>query len=483
MKRNKINLHISQNDDGLYFWDRIDPSKLEMCMTILAAILISLPVIVSLTVRLWIYTMKGADGARLCDSSVVNQYWHSLVYFTGALMGACIVFNAAKRYSFRSLSCLREKKWYLSHWLGLNLFFLLVWSVISGFLAQDWNLSLWGDYYCHEGVLLFSFYAFFFLAGTWLQPGHRKFLLELLAVIASVMGVCSIVAVNYTPHILFIKDMESAVFHNRNHYGYFGAVCAPLIIGLTLQDRNTSKILKAGRYMEMWLIFNGLMCSNTRGAFLAVEITLICWNIYIFLMRKDLKRKMIAIDVLFLLTAIFLNFGTLMFLRLETLWQDLIALFSGAGRKKPLDTLGTGRMRLWKYGMQFACEKPLFGYGPGNLEIPYSRTECQYFSPHNDLVLIVASMGFPAVYFYLSGLTAHLRGFFRYVKGMTILDVTMYAVVGSYLISSFVGTSMYYTTPYYFLFLGFSYSVYKHHYAEAQADLLPKSEPESEESI
>ena len=258
-----------------------------------------------------------------------------------------------------------------------------------------------------------------------------------------------------------MKDQHQIIFQNRNHFGYYMAICAPLSMGLFLQRKERTPLLKIGRILEVWLILDGMMATNTRGSLMAVFAALVGWNAYILFERKDLKKRVLWLDVLFIGTVLFLHTGDGVLYKWYEFFANMFHHYRGDLEKMTERGVSDGRAELWKYGMQFAFEKPLFGWGPANLAEPYSRTDCIFFSPHNDLVLISASLGLPALVFYVSGLAGHVRGFFRFVKKMSVFEVTLYAAVGSYLISSFFGVSMYYTTPYYFLLLGFSYGVYR----------------------
>ena len=42
----KWNLHVASNEDGMYFWDRVDFARVQKAIVVLAIIMVCLPVFV-----------------------------------------------------------------------------------------------------------------------------------------------------------------------------------------------------------------------------------------------------------------------------------------------------------------------------------------------------------------------------------------------------------------------------------------------------
>jgi len=124
------------------------------------------------------------------------------------------------------------------------------------------------------------------------------------------------------------------------------------------------------------------------------------------------------------------------------------------------DQAGSNRWGLWRKGIIFALMKPWFGHGPENLRHLYQQYGPMNIDrPHNELIQIAASLGFPALLFYVSGLLIHMINFFKHWKYIDLLGIGIFISIATYLISSFLGNSMYYTTPFYFMLLGISYGL------------------------
>ena len=117
---------------------------------------------------------------------------------------------------------------------------------------------------------------------------------------------------------------------------------------------------------------------------------------------------------------------------------------------------GTGRWSLWTHAVGFALEKPLFGYGPDTLGTPFGDAGESTNRPHNEFLQFAASQGLPALMFYLGALITLAVSAFRKRHGLTTLTLTLGFVVVGYLASSMFGNTMYYTTPFYVMFLSFT---------------------------
>jgi O-antigen ligase len=130
-----------------------------------------------------------------------------------------------------------------------------------------------------------------------------------------------------------------------------------------------------------------------------------------------------------------------------------------AQRNGQADMAGSGRWLLWKTGLKSATERPWFGFGPDCLGQHFIDQGVTYNDrPHNEFIYFAASLGIPALFFYVTGLAAHLRNFLRVWKRLDWHVIGLFCTVGAYLISSLFGNTMFYTTPFFILFLGLSYS-------------------------
>jgi len=120
------------------------------------------------------------------------------------------------------------------------------------------------------------------------------------------------------------------------------------------------------------------------------------------------------------------------------------------------DMAGNGRWILWKGAIEIIKEYPFLGVGPDNLAVFYEKKGISWDRPHNEFLQIAASLGVPAVLFYLSALGLGFFQLFRNLKKMSIIEISAFVVVVGYLVSAMFGNTMYYTYPYFLIFLAIS---------------------------
>ena len=115
---------------------------------------------------------------------------------------------------------------------------------------------------------------------------------------------------------------------------------------------------------------------------------------------------------------------------------------------------GSGRIRIWKYGIKFWLERPLLGYGPDNLESKYKEVWINQDRPHNLLIQLLTTSGIPGLITYITAIGIILLKGLKTLKIQNSLHIIVFSNVIAYLISAMFGNSMYYTSPYFFIFLG-----------------------------
>ena len=113
-------------------------------------------------------------------------------------------------------------------------------------------------------------------------------------------------------------------------------------------------------------------------------------------------------------------------------------------------------MGLWLVTIQLIEEKPVFGYGIGNLLEQYIRVNKSEITsrPHNEYLQVGVSIGIPGLIFYLLFLGLLFFKVIVNIKKISNFEVSILFIIVTYLVSSFFGVSIFYTTPYLYLFLG-----------------------------
>lgn len=416
------------------------------------------------------------------SSNPIENYYIVKLYAFGSLWYQALLYLGFVLALMAALVCARsmEDKKHLQHLhvdrvkrslLPIGLLLMLVWSVPSALLSSDPRLCFQGDGYRHEGVLTYCVYALVFAGALQLSEKHMKWVAEVLCATCAFTGILVITAGRIFPGLFYLNyDIRAAMFHNRNHYGYFLAICYPICFGLILEEEQKNLFQRMIRLAEYWLICNAIVFSICRGAFLANVVALIGWDISIYIQHKQKWKKCLVLNVLFLLTVLIFHTESTLMPRMQTMMTEL-AQMQQIESIEDLNSVGTNRGILWRYGIQFALEKPLFGYGPDNLGYRYTMIQSYLPDrPHNELIQFAASLGFPALIFYVTAIGSHVAAFFRSFRRLSVFHLALFASVGSYLVSSMFGNTMYYTTPYYIMMLAFTYRICNPQYNEEKSN-------------
>ena len=434
-----------------------------------------LPIFVSITAKGSQFEYNKLSNSFAVDGVSINvlcagEYWYMCLLAVAFFLCIVCLFMSLKRHYSNPVSnlnsaSLNRKAFHTEKLLPICLVVLLGWSVLSAFHSDDWLNSFLGTLYRHEGVLTYVVYAVVFCVAAMIDTSRFKLIAEILVGTCALTGIAAADEGRYLGWLFsLVDDTGGAMFHQYNHYGYFLAVCAPLAFGLALQDSKKPIYAHIFRMLEVWLIFNAIAYNGTRGSFLAVTFVILCWNVIVFVRFKEKRFKLIILDFIFVFTILALHTESQLLARIMTLNNELVNAAQAvdtARQSACVDTIGSGRGALWRLGIQFSIDRPFLGYGPDNLGAQYSLAGIGTDRPHNELIQIAASLGIPALIFYLVGLAALFSVFIKNFKKFSLAEFSVFAAVGGYLFSSLFGNTMYYTTPYFYMMLGVSYTMCK----------------------
>ncbi|HYH03907.1 MAG TPA: O-antigen ligase family protein [Bacillota bacterium] len=138
----------------------------------------------------------------------------------------------------------------------------------------------------------------------------------------------------------------------------------PIMVILVLQGKNLSKGIRYGLIFLTFLSFVALLFNGTRGAWLAILVTLI---VYGLLKIKEKPRVFLyCICFIFLSGLIIYNVPTI-----KARFYSIGDLESNSSNRE--------RVLIWKSALQMFHDHPLTGVGAGNFGAVYQK---QYISPH-----------------------------------------------------------------------------------------------------
>ena len=373
---------------------------------------------------------------------------------------------------FNRIKNSESKKSAIKDLLPIFIFVLyMIWTLIACFNSRYPRTAFYGNVYRQEGYYMYINYAGYFLCAFLLKNEKlRKILLNTFIISALFLVIISKVTLSgeILKNIFINTDAETTIFAHFNHYGYYLMMTSICSLGLFITEKN--KICKILYLIAFTIISYALIYNDTFGCFLAVSVILIAYAIYSLIKKQDRKWIFSAITIFVIISCFITKDGeNLAYNNVKKFAKDVnivICKITGTELKneegetiegeeleKEFKKVGTQRMTLWKYGIQFMLEKPLLGYGPDNLRPLYEDVGAKQDRPHNLLIQLATTSGIPAMLLYVVAVgIIVIKGIiklFKDEKGKIVL-----LIVTTYLISAMFGNSMYYTSPYFFIALG-----------------------------
>lgn len=342
---------------------------------------------------------------------------------------------------------------------NLALLAMLVWSLLSSLLADDLLLAFYGTFYRNDGFFTYCIYAAIYCCAQINKSEKlRKKVLQYF--ILSSLPLCIVTILqyfNYSTEVFGIYYRErllsnmryAAIFYNTNHYGYYLTMIISVSAGLFWKSKKT---LEQIFYIFIFTLNTWcLIINNTFGCYLAVFF--ICSIGSLFLQRRNTqfsKTKCSIPLVLFLLLTI--SSSQIVTNNFQILSTDVKNI---AAENSSAKNAGSKRWELWTNGVDMLKNRPIFGYGPENLGKEYLARGIDQDRPHNEYLQHALFLGIPALLFYLAAIFSVLKNWFiKSPYPSTTFFVSGLAVI-SYLCSAFFGNTMFYTSIYFFLLLGY----------------------------
>ena len=250
------------------------------------------------------------------------------------------------------------------------------------------------------------------------------------------------------------KLERATVFNQFNHMGYYLNMSVLVMTGLFLmEDNKKRKILcTAGIAFQIYC----LIVNNTFGGYLGTVVGVI--SVCLIYVIKTKKKNVIVVPIAILIVlSIMSSVGLVPSSGKSNIGGDFIKLFkdtqSIATGADDMDKAGTGRMIYWKACFKMIPESPIVGYGPEQLNDQYWESTFTD-RPANEYIQHMVFLGIPGLILYLGALITMLVCQLKKIKELELTTIAAAGCVIAYAVCAFTGNTMFYTTPYMFLFLG-----------------------------
>ena len=242
----------------------------------------------------------------------------------------------------------------------------------------------------------------------------------------------------------------STIFANSNHYGYFISMAVVIGIGYFVYDRQKLASIGVASAVLNLIV---LVLNNTLGAQLAVGISVVVMTILVAIFNREDKlvlKKMLGTIVVFVVGVI----GAIVVMpevraSIQTLISDMGAILAG----DTTGTEGSGRMTVWRQAAEYIRVRPVFGHGcEGTTLEMYSKLGIG--DAHCEPMTYAIYYGIPAMILYLAGMVVVAIRYFRNRKNLPNTCRIAFLAASCYFLSSLVGVAIFYSTPFFFVFLG-----------------------------
>lgn len=418
-------------------------------------------IIIYILLFLWII-MPVLQTFNIFDKTI--DKWYFILMKTIGIVG--ITLSTFSIYD--KIRNSENKKEKLKELLPIFMFVIyMIWTLFSCYQADRKRQAFYGNSYRKEGYYMYINYAGYFLCAFLLKnEKFRKVLLNTFLIVSIFLIIISRITLGgeLYPQYFINNEIEDSVFHQFNHYGYYLMMALICSLGLFIKEKN--KILKILYAIAYTIIGYALIYNNTFGCYLAVCMFFVLYAIYCLIKKIDRKVFFTALAIFIILSCVTFKDGeNLAYENLKEFAFDIKSVITkimnldAEGEEaeeinKNFEDAGTYRMELWVNGINFIAKRPIIGYGPDNLKDHYLKMGVDQDRPHNLLIYLACVSGIPGMIIYLTAVGIIV------VKGIKRLlskneDSMIYLIIViTYLMSAMFGNSMYYTSPYFFIFLG-----------------------------
>lgn len=282
-----------------------------------------------------------------------------------------------------------------------------------------------------------------------------------------------------------IGEKTSGIFHNSNHYGYYLSIC--VIVAAIMFVKEKKVYINILYLIAYAIMLRMAIINNTFGAYLGISASLIFLIIYAFIPKEDgkiNKRELAYIGIVVAMFAV-LSATTVNEQKQNIVEKNFSGIYndfkllveskengntsnedkqnnieSGESNttttRSDVDNIGSGRGILWQKALVMAFQRPLFGYGLENIKYVYDEQfGINEGRSHNLILQLAATTGIVGMLLYVVGIASIWVRKLKTIKKWDVYECLGMFVIVSYIVSSFFGNSGFYTSGYFYIFVGF----------------------------
>lgn len=377
------------------------------------------------------------------NSNLISTMWVEINYLLGVLgfLLLCLSINKEKIKNYKKEIIL------------LSILSILIF--ISTLLSSNKTISILGSMYRNDGLIMYINYFFIFTLGHNIKNDkYKKIILTGVIITSLILGFLT--GFDITSNNVFSLSTYPYLFYNYNHLGYYLTI--GVISSLILFINEENKFKNVFYLLSNILLTINIILNNTFGSYLGV-LCGITFMLIINIIRKEKILKTVFSVLIFLLLSLLLSYKAtpIVLDNFKALVSDTKNIITTDDIKDKSISKSGNRLELWTNAIDFIKEKPLFGYGIENLSEKYKSVGVLEDRPHSSILQIALFLGIPALLLISSLILKIFIANVFNIKKESLINIGILTIFIAYTISSLFGNSMYYTTPYYMIILGFLY--------------------------
>lgn len=400
------------------------------------------------------------------ESSMVQRYngTYILIFsIIGVICAISVVSELASRirngkgtYGFTFRDVVLKEKWMAA--FGV----FVVWAFVSTFAAADPVTAFKGTNYKFEGYCTILIYAAVFMCAYLLEDAQvLGKLLKLILVVGDFTAIAMLAGIYNVPILHNLSTGKAtSVFINYEHYGSAAVVFIACIWGLYIEalkekgikDKYTLVLLGSFLINIFAIVKDGNI-----GVFFAMLVMLVVFPI---LWKKNETKMGISWFIPHIIVVVFLvmaEVGVISVIGagyIPRIREWIGGLFAIVGGKEFILQYGMVQSEAWISCLDSIASFPFVGTGPECLYVSFG-TAGMTDTAYNEFLQCAGMYGIPGLVAYVAGLIMLIRCAVGKIKTAGSELGIMTGMVISYLACAFWSNSMYYTSIYLFLALGF----------------------------
>jgi O-antigen ligase len=271
---------------------------------------------------------------------------------------------------------LKKENRFRLDWLTITFFLLIVFMFISSLFGADFNFSFWSNTERGEGILLWlHLFAFFVVLRNFVK-GSRAWswlfdMFVIAAQVVAVLGLFQYFDFDFVNKTGAGNERIASTIGNAAYLGGYMLFAAFLALYLAVKRRK--KWLLIYYIPVIFLDIFILIQTGTRGAFLALLVSVALFLLYNLFRLSNKKLKIYALAGVIL----FAILSSFVYINKDSQWVannfTLNRLTSISLSERTAQT----RFMTWNSAWQGFKERPILGYGQENFYVVFNK----YFNP------------------------------------------------------------------------------------------------------